>query len=142
MVLGEGTPKTLRDPLPRGGKGKGAAGSPPCLALLAVEDGEEAKHDGGAGGGEEAPPVIPHGEVGGHHLDAEQHPWIKEVRGCRRGGFGGRQGGMGSVGGSSPLMGAPKTVATPTACAATSISFCLNLFCGEGVHQNPHFLGG
>lgn len=52
--------------------------------------------------------------------------------GSLEGGLRGPQGGMG---GFSPLMGAPKTVATPTACAATSISFCLNLFC-----HNPNFL--
>lgn len=59
----------------------GSASGPPCLALLAIEDGEEAKHEGAAGGSEKAPPVIPHGEVGGHHLDAEKHPWENGRRG-------------------------------------------------------------
>lgn len=67
---------------------------------------------------------------------------LKSTPGKKKGGekgfwgaFGGPQGGIGEVRGgvSSPLMGAPKTVATPTACAATSISFCLNLFCRDGV---------
>lgn len=40
--------------------------------LLAVEDGQEAEHEGPAGGSEEAPPVIPDGEVGRHDLNAEQ----------------------------------------------------------------------
>lgn len=40
----------------------------------------------------------------------------------------------------SPLKGAAKTVATPTAAAATSISFCLLLFWGDpesGVRSQP-----
>lgn len=45
------------------------------LTLLAVEDRQEAEHEGPAGGGEEAPPVIPDGEVGRHDLDAEQDAW-------------------------------------------------------------------
>lgn len=53
-------------PLPRVQRG---------LTLLAVEDRQEAEHEGPAGGGEEAPPVIPDGEVGRHDLDAEQHAW-------------------------------------------------------------------
>lgn len=110
----------------------------PGLALLAVEDGEEAEHEGAAGSGEKATPVIPHGEVRRHHLDAEQHPW--KNGGTRSGGLRGSSA-SGRIGeGPSPLMGAPKTVATPTACAATSISFCLNLSCGGGgVNQNPLF---
>lgn len=57
---------------------------PPCLALLAVEDGEEAEHEGAAGRGEEAAPVIPHGKVGRHRLDAEKHPWKNRGGGISR----------------------------------------------------------
>lgn len=42
------------------------------LTLLTVEDRQKAEHEGPAGGREEAPPVIPDGEVRGHDLDAEQ----------------------------------------------------------------------
>lgn len=45
------------------------------LTLLAVEDSQEAEHEGPTGGSEEAPPVVPHREVGGHDLDAEQDAW-------------------------------------------------------------------
>lgn len=45
------------------------------LTLLTVEDRQEVKHEGPAGGSEEAPPVIPDGEVRGHDLDAEQDTW-------------------------------------------------------------------
>lgn len=45
------------------------------LTLLTVEDRQKAEHEGPAGGGEEAPPVIPDGEVRGHDLDAEQDTW-------------------------------------------------------------------
>lgn len=48
---------------------------PAPLALLAVEDSEEPEHEGTTRCSKEAPPVIPHGEVGRHHLDAEKHPW-------------------------------------------------------------------
>lgn len=42
------------------------------LTLFTVEDGQETEHEGSAGGSEEAPPVIPDGEVRGHDFDAEQ----------------------------------------------------------------------
>lgn len=45
------------------------------LTLLAVEDGQEAEHEGPAGRSEEASPIIPDGEVGRHDLDAEQDAW-------------------------------------------------------------------
>lgn len=44
-----------------------------ALTLFTVEDRQEVKHEGPAGGSEEAPPVIPDGEVRGHDLDAEQN---------------------------------------------------------------------
>lgn len=56
----------------RGGEAGGwGQGDPAGLTLLAVEDRQEAEHEGPAGGGEEAPPVIPDGEVGRDDLDAE-----------------------------------------------------------------------
>lgn len=36
----------------------------PCLALLTVEDGEEAKHEGTTSSSKKTTPVIPHGKVG------------------------------------------------------------------------------
>jgi hypothetical protein len=42
------------------------------LTLFTVEDRQETEHEGPTGGSEEAPPVIPDGEVRGHDLDAEQ----------------------------------------------------------------------
>lgn len=42
------------------------------LTPLTAEDRQEAEHEGPAGGSEEAPPVIPDGEVRGHDLNAEQ----------------------------------------------------------------------
>jgi hypothetical protein len=42
------------------------------LTLFIVEDCQEVEHKGPTGGSEEAPPVIPDGEVRGHDLDAEQ----------------------------------------------------------------------
>ena len=58
-----------------GGKAGQGAGSRAGLTLLAVEDSQEAEHEGPTGGSEEAPPVIPDREVGGHDLDAEQDAW-------------------------------------------------------------------
>ena len=46
-----------------------------ALTLLAVEDRQEAEHEGPAGRCKEASPVIPDGEVGRHDLDAEQDAW-------------------------------------------------------------------
>lgn len=61
-----------------GGRGRGEPGLGPAdsrgLTLFAVEDGQEAEHEGSAGGRKEAPPVIPDREVGRHDLDAEQDP--------------------------------------------------------------------
>lgn len=74
--LGVSTPKMSRGRV----KGRGGASCPPCLALLAVEHGQEPKHEGATGGSKEAAPVIPHGKVGGHHLDAEKHPWKNRER--------------------------------------------------------------
>lgn len=54
---------------------EGGRGGAPGLTLLAVEDGQEAEHEGPASGSKEAPPVIPDREVGGHDLDAEQDAW-------------------------------------------------------------------
>lgn len=42
-----------------------------ALTLLTVEHSQEAEHKSPTGGSEEAPPVIPYGEVGGHDLNAE-----------------------------------------------------------------------
>lgn len=61
-----------------GSRGVGVGGRPGVqwgLTLLAVEDRQEAKHEGPTGGGKEAPPVIPDGEVGRHDLDTEQDAW-------------------------------------------------------------------
>lgn len=53
----------------------GVRGVPAGLTLLAVEDRQEAEHEGPAGGSEEAPPVIPDREVGRDDLDAEEDAW-------------------------------------------------------------------
>lgn len=58
-----------------GGEAGRGPGRPGGLTLLAVEDSQEAEHEGPTGGSEEAPPVVPHREVGGHDLDAEQDAW-------------------------------------------------------------------
>lgn len=57
-----------------GGRGR----VPAALTLLAVEDRQQAEHEGPAGGREEAPPVIPDREVRGHDLDAEQDAWGRQ----------------------------------------------------------------
>lgn len=60
-----------KDGREKGGRREGRA----RLTLLAVENRQEAEHEGPTGGREEAPPVIPDGEVGGHDLQAEQDAW-------------------------------------------------------------------
>lgn len=48
----------------RGGQRTLQGCSLPCLALLAVEDGEEAEHEGTTSSSKKPTPVIPHGKVG------------------------------------------------------------------------------